>query len=235
MKKLFAIVCVLLCALSLVPVDAQDIVVVRKRTVASGAANFVNDLFNEGSDVDLTAHTPDLGSTWIDHTDGAYPDTFTVLAASDRIFKVGAGAAMYYNNATPPSADYCCECVMRVVSVISANAAIAWRADTVANTMMILQLNNGTGWRMRKIVGGTQTTIGLEDTTTSIPGVGDTRTMTACSLGSIHTAFVDSVLLATVGGTDSDVTAAGKVGVRFNGTFTSTTGFHMESFRCFTP
>ena len=196
--------------------------------------DFLTDTFTAATDEDLTAHTPEVGSTWIDHTDGAYSDPIGILASEDQIYKTsGSGAGMYYNDAAPPSANYCCECVMRKLTTISANASIAWRVDTASNTMMIFQINNGTGWRMRKIVAGTQTTIGVEDTTTNIPADGESRTMTACSNGNTHTAFINGVLLGTVGGTDSSVTAAGKAGVRFNGTFTSTTGYHLSSLRCY--
>lgn len=206
---------------------------------AATETNFVNDLFNESSDVDLTTHTPDLGGAWIEHTSSDYIDPLNVIGADDSVYKSLTNPGMDYNNATPPSADYCVEAVMRVKSVISANAAIAWRVNTSENTMMVFQINNGTGWRMRKIVwngsSAVQTTIGSEDTTTSIPSVGQARTMKACSVGNTHTAYIDGVLLGTVGGTDSDITAAGKCGMRFSGTFTTSTGYHFESFRCFTP
>lgn len=206
------------------------------KSYATGEVNFINDTFTEASDVELSTHTPELGSTWVDHTDVAYGDAFTVIGADDAVYKSSGGSAgMYYNDAVPSSADYCCECVMRVKSIISANTAIAWRVNTAANTMMIFQINNGTGWRMRKIVTGTQTTIGSEDTTTNIPSVGEARTMKACSSGNTHTAYVNGVQLGTVGGSDSSITAAGKGGMRFSGTYTSTTGYHIESFRCFTP
>jgi hypothetical protein len=206
------------------------------KSYGSGETNFVNDSFTEASDTNLTSHNPELGGPWIDHTDPAYTDSISILASDDRVYKSsGASAGMYYNDATPSSADYCCECVMRVVSVITANAAIAWRVDTASNTMLIFQINNGTGWRMRKVLPAGQTTIGSEDTTTNIPSVGQTRTMKACSVGNVHTAYIEGVQLGSVGGTDSSITAAGKVGVRFSGSFTSTTGYHIESFRCFTP
>lgn len=209
---------------------------VKSYSGGGGETNFVNDTFTEGSDIVLSSHTPELGSTWIDHPDAGYTDNLSIIGADDQVYKSsGTSAGMFYNDATPPSADYCCECVMKVMSIISANTAIAWRVDPSANTMMIFQINNGTGWRMRKIVSGTQTTIGSEDTTTNIPSVGQTRTMKACSSGNTHTAYVDGALLGTVGGSDSSVTAAGKTGLRLNGTYTTTTGYHVLSFRCFTP
>lgn len=217
----------------------QGVVTVHKVSVAgtptpTPTPDFLTDTFTAATDEDLTAHTPEVGGAYVDHTDGAYNDPIGILASEDQIYKTsGSGAGMYYNDAAPPSANYCCECVIRKLTTISANAAIAWRVDTASNTMMIFQINNGTGWRMRKIVAGTQTTIGVEDTTTNIPADGESRTMTACSNGNTHTAFINGVLLGTVGGTDSSVTAAGKAGVRFNGTFTSTTGYHISSFRCY--
>lgn len=208
----------------------------RRRPVVASApsGDFVTDTFTVGSDTLITDHTGEVGATWTKHPDAGYGATATIDGTADRLYTVNVTTA-FYASGTPASADYCCECVMRVVSVISANSAIAWRMDTSANTMMIFQINNGTGWRMRKVVAGTQTTIGSEDTTTNIPTVGQARTMKACSSGNTHTAFVDGVLLGTVGGSDSSVTGAGQGGLRFSGASSSSTGYHIESFRCFAP
>lgn len=229
--KLAISVLLIILGLSLVP--DQD---VRRRPLHTTAppADFVTDTFTEASDTNITDHIGEVGATWTKHPDAGYGGTATVNAADDRLFTVNATTG-FFASGVPPSADYCCECVVRVVSLIFANAAIAWRMDTTANTMMIFQINNGTGWRMRKIVTGTQTTIGSEDTTTNIPAVGEARTMRACSSGNTHTAFVNGVLLGTVGGSDSSVTGAGRGGVRFSGAMTSSTGYHIESFRCFVP
>ncbi len=204
------------------------------RVSSVAASDFITDSFTEASDTNLASHTPEVGSTWVDHTDSAYVDPISVIGAEDQIYKSsGSSGGMYYNDATPSSATYCCDAVMRTMSIVSANASICLRADTVANTMYIFQINNGTGWRARKIIAGAQTTIGTEDTTTNLPTVGSLRTMTACINGSSFTNSVDGVNLPTVGGTDTSITAAGKAGVRFNGTFTTTTGFHFVSFRCY--
>src|SRR6185295_2792274 len=86
---------------------------VKAATAGSSAVDFVNDSFTEASDIDLASHTPETGSTWVDHTDSAYPDTITLLGATDRIaLNSVSGAAAYYNNAAPPSADYCAEGVL---------------------------------------------------------------------------------------------------------------------------
>lgn len=203
------------------------------KSYGTGEVNFVNDTFTEGSDTVLGSHTGELGATWTQHP-SYQPNAVTIDAATDEAY-LTADPAAYYASGVPPSADYCVEGVIKVTSVVSANTAITWRVDTAANTKMIFQLNNGTGWRMRKIVAGTQTTIGSEDTTTNIPTVGQTRTMKACSSGNTHTAYINGVQLGTVGGTDSSVTAAGRAGVRFVGLGSVSTGYHIESFRAFTP
>lgn len=200
--------------------------------VGGGEVDFVTDTFTEASDISLTSHTGELGATWTQHT--SYPAAPNLDADNDQIYPAGDPSAAHASG-VPPSADYCVEGVVKVESIVSANAAITWRVDTAANTKMIFQLNNGTGWRMRKIVAGTQTTIGAEDTTTNIPSVGETRTMRACSVGDAHTAYINGVLLGTVGGTDASVTAAGRAGVRFSGPIAETTGYHFQSFRAFTP
>lgn len=234
MKKIFSLILLLLLVTNLI--IAQNPTFRAQNIPLSSEVNFINDTFTESSDINLASHTPELGGTWVDHTDSAYPDTITVLGATDRTaLNASAGAGAYYNTATPPSPDYCCEAVMNAVSIVSANSSIFLRVDTASNTGYIFQINNGTGWRWRKIVVGTQTTIGTEDTTTNLPSAGQIRTMKACSIGSTHTAYVNGVLLSSVGGSDSSITSAGKAGIRFSSGNTLTAGYHFESFRCFTP
>lgn len=214
----------------------QQIMLGQPAATATPTPDFVTDTFTEASDTELSLHTPEVGSTWVDHTDSAYPDTVTVLGATDRIaLNASAGAGAYYNNAAPPSADYCTEAVIKVVTVVSANTAITLRMDTSANTMYIFQLNNGTGWRTRKVVAGTQTTLGTEDTTTQIPSVGDTKTMKFCVSGTSLTAFVNGTAITSASTTDGSISSTGKAGVRFSAGNTLTAGYHFESFRAFAP
>lgn len=206
-----------------------------------GETNFVNDTFTEASDVELSTHTAELGGPWVDHPDAAYGDTVTVSGTSDRIFiNFSTGAAVYYATATPPSADYCGECVVFVASVVASNVSVGVRWDTTANTGYIFRLNSGTSWDVRRVVTGTQTTLPAATTSTeNLPGVGETRTMTLCISGGATptlTAKVDGSTLATLGGLDgSPITATGKFAVRFSGTGTSSTGFHFVSCRAYTP
>ena len=202
--------------------------------IGGGEVDFVTDSFTEASDTELSLHTPELGSAWVEHPDATYGPSI-VNGAADRVYATGNPSA-YFNNTAPPSADYCVEAVVRVVSAISANAAIALRMDTTNNSMYIFQLNNGTGWRLRKVIHpSTQTTLGTEDTTTEIPSVGEAKTMTLCVSGTTLTPFVNGTQITSATATDSDLSAAGRAGVRFSGTFSDTAGFHFESFRAYTP
>jgi hypothetical protein len=242
MRKLYSLVIALLLAVSLSSGQAKlggsvkvGGTVKTAANSSGGETNFANDTFTEASDTELSAHTPELGGPWVDHTDSAYGDTASVLASTNRIFiNFSTGAAAYYATATPPSADYCTEGVIFVASVTASNASITARMDTATNTMYIFRLNSGTSWDVRKITNPTQTTIG-STSTTNLPSVGESRTMKLCTIGTTISAYVDGVQLSGVGGTDSAITAAGKAGVRFSGTGSTTTGYHFASFRAFTP
>src|SRR5688500_3918118 len=212
MKKWLSLVLVFMLAITLAAQDKISGGVklsgsVKASVQAGGETNFLNDTFTETSDINLASHTPELGGTWVDHTDAGYPDTFTVLGATDRIaLNSVAGSGAYYNDVTPPSANYCSEGVLKVVSIVSANSSVAVRMDTTTNTMYRFEINNGTGWRTRKIFEGAQTTIGTEDTTTEIPGVGDTKTMKLCVSGSSPvtlTPYVNGTQITSATGTDS--------------------------------
>jgi len=214
-----------------------------KASVSAGGSSevdFVTDTFTESgsSAVDLNTHTGELGATWTHSPHANYTANLNLDQSTDRIFSINTSA--YYASGTPPSADYCSEAVVFVASVISVNVSVTVRMDTTADTMYIFRLNSGTSWDVRRIVAGSQTTLPAATTSTSnLPGVGETRTMKLCISGGATptlAAYVDGVQLSSLGGLDgSPITATGKAGVRFSGAQTTTTGFHFNSFRAFTP
>jgi hypothetical protein len=195
-------------------------------TTGSAPADFVTDSFTESSDTTLASHTGSVGATWTKHPAAAYTSTATVDAATDRVYPLAITA--YYASGVPPSADYYVQADFYAASIISVNAAIVGRMDTTADTMYLVRLNNGTVWELRKIVAGSATTLGSDSTAGNLPTVGNSKTVKLVMTGSTITVFVSGVSVISV--TDTDITSAGKAGLRFSGTATSTTGFHIDNF-----
>lgn len=189
-------------------------------------ATFTSDSFTEGgSDVDLSAHTGEIGATWTEHasfTTGA----ITVDAANDRIYQSSAAASCYHSSGTPASADYYVEAELIHLSAADALIGVVGRVDTAANTMYIARYNEAnTRWELRKFVAGV--TSGLGTFTQSL-SIGVTYTLRLDQVGSTIRLLVDGVERISV--TDSAISAAGVAGVRAGGASTSTTRQHLLSF-----
>lgn len=192
-----------------------------------GPTDFVTDTFTEGSDGSITAHTGETGASYTINPHGNYSGTqIAVDAATDRIFNV-AGTGAVYASGAPPSADYKVCADFWHISTLSVSIAVSGRQDTTDDTMYIGQFLNSTDWRMRKIVGGTQTTLGT-NSTNQIPSVGNFKTGCLIMTGDQISFTVNgSIEIGPV--TDSAITAAGKAGVRFAGASTASTGLHMDN------
>lgn len=225
MKKLIALLA-LFCVLCLA-VPAQDIII-PKRTVAAGGApsDFVTDSFTEASDMLLGSHTGELGATWTKHGDAVYGSVMNVDAATDRIFPTSNPSA-FYASGLPPSANYTVCTDVFAHSNISVNIGPCGRMDTSANTMYCARYNSGTSWDLRKIITGTQST--LSTSTSNLITLGTSKRLCLVMNGSTISMTVDG---ATEGSpvTDTDISAAGRAGVRSAGGSTTTTGFHLDNF-----
>lgn len=146
------------------------------------------------------------------------------MIQTNRIHPNG-GLRCAYASGTPASADYDVECVVRQVTTVGQNGP-AGRIDTAANTMYVarvITLAAATNVDLLKIVAGTQTQI-----TTYIHGSSDGADITVrlSMRGTAIKVYVNGTERISV--TDSDISAAGKAGVRGN-TGTSVTGYHIDS------
>lgn len=187
------------------------------------ASDFVTDSLDGTNGTDLKDHSPSVGSTWIDHPHANYTSPF--IFESNRVYASG-GTAAYYNDATPPSADYYVQADVYAASIISANAGPAGRIDTTADTMYLCRSNSGTSYDLRKIVSGTSTTLGTSSN--QQPSAGQTKTVKLVMTGNQISCYVNGTLeIGPI--TDSDITAAGRAGIRST-VMTSTTGFHIDNF-----
>jgi hypothetical protein len=170
-------------------------------------AQFLNDGFTEGGgNVTLDLHTPDTtGGTWVEH--GSYPDNCTVDAANDYLTAPAGGFCLYYNDASPATADYS---VVGGVFVVSNAAAsypgVAGRVATGANTAYRVYYDQvGGQWVLDKMVAGANTGLGTfsQSLTNS-----QTYAMKLEMIGTAIKVYIDDVQRISV--TDGDIAAAGK-------------------------
>lgn len=206
-------------------VGKQQQVAISQKITSGGGVDFVNDTFTESSDMLLAAHTGELGATWTEHPDATYGDIMNVDAASDRIFPTSNPSA-FYASGVPPNANYKVCGVVFAHTNVGVNIAACGRMDTTANTMYCIRYNSGTTWELRKILSGVQST--LTSSTNQLITLGTSKTGCVVMNGTTISMTVEGTTEGTPT-TDSDITGAGRAGVRSAGGSTATTGFHLSS------
>lgn len=175
-------------------------------------AAFLLDTMTEGSNLTLASHTPDTGGAWAQHPNFT-TNTFSVQGGLGYcIGSSSSGTSIYYNNATPPSADYYVEATIQHngAGASTSLTGVCGRLATGASTMYMAYYNPGTAvWLLEKLVAGTNTQLGSYSTTLAV------LTSAVVKLEMIGTAikvFIDGVERISV--TDSSITAAGFAGIR---------------------
>lgn len=182
----------------------------------------VHDTFTGSDGANLNARTGEIGATWTKH--GSYAGN--LLVQSNRIY-CSTSPCGYYASGTPPTPDCDLEATLYNHSNIAGrNVALAARINTGANTMYLLDESDGTTWRIAKLVAGVFTTIAsyaqtLSNTTAYVARFA----LRATSL----IAWIDGT--ERINTTDADITAAGRVGLRYFATQTTTTGLHADDLR----
>jgi hypothetical protein len=190
-------------------------------------ADFVHDNCIDADDTDLTAHTGEKGATW------ALPSYLTV--SSPKITTLRArtvnDVAFAYASGVPPSANYTIEALFRQISDESANTGIVARLDTSADNHYIIRYSSDANqWQLRKTVAATPTSLGTFNESLSN---GNERTVKFVLSGSSLEVFIDGVSRITA--TDSDISAAGRVGMRHTALASgATTGIHIDWIRAYT-
>ena len=193
---------------------------------AAGPVLFLQDLFAGSAGTDLTAHTPDIGGAYsnvsgfgngvmsLDGTNGVKTNP-----------NDASGATNYRNAATPPSADYTVKADIKRLSSLDNQPAICGHQSTSALTFYRLEYNPAAAqWRLARVIAGVATGIGtnLSDTI----GVGVTRTVLLTFVG--DTQHVEVVGIGTIDASDTNIPAAGKVGLANAGNATAdATGIHI--------
>lgn len=189
---------------------------------------FIQDSFSTGADGDdLNSRSGELNASWTRHPHANYTGTPARITGAGRVYADAAAPAAYYASGVPASADYFVEADFHHISTITQNAAVTARMDTTADTMYLARLDSGTIWQVRRIVGGSSLTIG--SSTNQLPSSGNFKTGRLVVQGDQISFYINGVLeIGPI--TDTNISAAGRAGIRIAGNGSSTTGFHLDNF-----
>lgn len=176
-------------------------------------AFFYDEFLNTtGANVNLDAHTPDIGTgwtkLWADATATLQANASDYCAASGNDANVGF---LYTADATYPSADYAIQFTLVAVSGTAARTVYVLARIQDQENMYAIYIKPGvTAARLYKKVAGTWSALGSAFT---LPAAGS-----ICRLevnGSSLKFYDDDVLVASA--TDTDISAAGKGGIAEGG------------------
>ena len=167
-------------------------------------AQFVNEQFTGTPGDNLTAY-----NGWA-KVSGVTGDAF--IAASGDTVRF-SGATLYYLGSAPaPSADYSATLTINIAASTSGpGVGLAWRLSSTAQTYYLVRLLSGTGVQMYRVVNGTSLLLG---TVAYTPVVGAVLTLRGESIGSQHNAYIDGATTPSLSANDTQITAAGFVGLR---------------------
>lgn len=189
-------------------------------------AEFLNDTFTDTDTTSLEDHTGETGATWTLHPADGAADVFKI--DENMVFHNTSGDNVIYASGDPADADYDVEGVVVVEDVnASAGIAICGRMDTTNKTFYMLQYFAGgiDTWQMFKCVNGSFTQLGSDYD--DVIGTGNSRTCKLEMRGTTIKGYVDGV--ERISATDSDISAAGKAGIRGNGPSAVNDGPHLDS------
>jgi hypothetical protein len=197
------------------------------RTPAEAAVVF--DSFTGSDATAITAHSPEVGGAWVKHPDSQY-SSGSASIVNNRLHSA-TGTVAYYNDRPMPTPDYTVAApVVCVTALTSHSTGITGRMDKTANDFYSARHNNGSTFTLIEVIGGTiQRTV----THTQSMSAGQVAYVELKMNGPSIRLFVDGVDRG--GWSDGVITAAGYVGVRFNGAQSSTTGFHLDEIRAYYP
>ena len=191
---------------------------------------FLLDTFTASTDTALSSHPPETGGTWVADTATGASSYGTVYANIDAVKLSTGSGAVWYNTATPPSADYTvtAQTVFPTVGSYVHSTGVCVRMDG-AGKGLCARYEPGSNGKLKLFAldAGTYGWVGRYPTEV-IPSVatvvGETYTLSLSMAGTEYTATLkDSSLqtIATKSGTTSWVTAAGYAGFIIGDTTTS--------------
>jgi hypothetical protein len=188
-------------------------------------AQFASDAFGGSSGDTLQTYS----ASWVKNTGGAVSDAFISNAARVRMGVTGSPAAVYYHTATPGSANYTVACDIVQKSAAGTNlAGVTGRGSTNAFTFYHAAFTDGTGWRLWRVSAGAFTQLG---STTAQTLTNDQAYALVLDMNGTTIRMVrDGTQL--VSATDSNITGAGKAGIRHFGSTSQsdTVGIHLDNW-----
>lgn len=194
-------------------------------SVTSGSV-FVSDSFTDTAGTALTSHIGETGATWVKHpnfTSGA-----AVIGSAGDVYSTSANSTFDLASGIPNSPDYTVACDLDFLTKLSTSASygVVARYDPSASTGYEAAWSGlGGQWQLIKHVAGSN--VALQTNTVTLPtGVHRFELEVA---GSTITAYADGVVvLGPI--TDTDITAAGRAGIRLSGVASDSTGVHIDNF-----
>lgn len=187
-------------------------------------AQFASDSFTGTSGTEL--HT--YSGSWVKHGSSG-TGTFNISNANRCRKSNDSNEAMYYHTGTPASADYTVSADIVHIDESLSGTGVVGRVDTGANTFYMARYYTVTGgWELHKRIAGTFTQLGTTQTQTFTTG---TKNVKLSMVGTTIKLYKELSGTATISVTDSDISAAGKSGLRSTpAAQTDTTGKHIDNF-----
>lgn len=180
----------------------------------TAAASF-SDSFVDTPTINLSAHTPSVGTSWINRG-GTFGTGTVVISTSGQASMTaanGLGYMFYQANPSPSSANCYAQSAMKHLAngLNTIVVRCVWNATAYMDDCYFLQCGGAapTGeWSLQKLVGNARTS--LANSTYSM-AYGDTNTFKLTASGTTIKAFLNGAEIASV--TDSSVSAAGDAGI----------------------
>lgn len=228
-NKILAAISTLVLLVAPVPSFAQQLLTLGAGGPSSTSVTYASDTLVDTPGTLLTAHTPQIGTSWVQQAGDTTQTTPIIDAAGTAAYGPGSSLGSVAISAVAPTADGYTEVSLFKESTLATNGVgITCRASSSTNTYYHARWNeNGAVWQLLRIVGGTSTTLG---SFTSTFAVNATHVLRLVCVGSSISVMEDgSTIIGPV--TDTTIAAAGRAGLRFaNQAQTSTTGIHASNF-----
>ncbi len=194
---------------------------------------FASDPFTGVAGTELSAYN----AAWVQHSaSGAGADAR--ISDANRLRSTGAtgGTACYYHTANPASADYWVSADIYEASDANHGAGVIARCATADKRMYFARWNSAGATDVVQLykfdAAGTPTQLGSDFNANFTTGA--TRNLKLECIGTAIKVYIDGSGTASISVTDSDITAAGKAGVRlgFTGSAvgSNATTLHLTNF-----
>lgn len=191
-------------------------------------AQFASDAFGYTEDTTLAT----ANAAWTLHT--SFTGAAEISAGRVRVSGDVQATVAYWHSGTPATANYSvsADLFFKQPSGGPAGAGVIGRVDTAAHTFYYASYFGGSAdaWELHKRIAGTNTLLG-----SSAQAITDetSHNVTLRMVGTTIELYKQGGSTATISVTDSDITAAGKSGIRFYAGSTvpsDTVGIHIDNF-----